>query len=107
MYSLVLKHQNVILQERIILHMMHLLIFCKDSLQIRMRCEINKQHCPTENDFLIADDTLLDKPYAKKMDLVYHQWSEKQHRIVNGINVSILLWTEGSDRFQLTSEYTI
>ena len=28
-----------------------------------------------ENGFLIADDTLLDKPYAKKMDLVYHQWS--------------------------------
>ena len=34
--------------------------------------------------FLIADDTLLDKPYAKKMDLVYHQWSGKRHQIVNG-----------------------
>lgn len=49
-----------------------------------------------ENGFLIADDTLLDKPYAKKMDLVYHQWSGKQHRIVNGINVCTLLWTNGS-----------
>ena len=49
-----------------------------------------------EKGFLIADDTLLDKPYAKKMDLVYHQWSGKQHRIVNGINVSTLLWTNGS-----------
>jgi Transposase DDE domain len=48
-----------------------------------------------EKGFLIADDTLLDKPYAKKMDLVYHQWSGKQHRIVNGINVSTLLWTDG------------
>ena len=28
-----------------------------------------------EGGFLIADDTLLDKPYAKKMDLVYPQWS--------------------------------
>lgn len=45
--------------------------------------------------FLIADDTLLDKPYAKKMDLVYHQWSGKQHRTVNGINVCTLLWTDG------------
>ena len=49
-----------------------------------------------ENGFLIADDTLLDKPYAKKMDLVYHQWSGKQHRKVNGINVCTLLWTNGS-----------
>ena len=49
-----------------------------------------------QNGFLIADDTLLDKPYAKKMDLVYHQWSGKQHRIVNGINVCTVLWTNGS-----------
>lgn len=49
-----------------------------------------------ENGFLIADDTLLDKPYAKKMDLVYHQWSGKQHRLVNGINICTLLWTNGS-----------
>jgi hypothetical protein len=44
---------------------------------------------------LVVDDTLLDKPYAKKMDLVYHQWSGKHHRVVNGINVCTLLWTNG------------
>jgi hypothetical protein len=49
-----------------------------------------------QNGFLVADDTLLDKPYAKKMDLVHRQWSGKQHRIVNGINVCTLLWTNGS-----------
>jgi len=49
-----------------------------------------------QNGFLIADDTLLDKPYAKRMDLVYHQWSGKQHRTVNGINVCTLLWTDGN-----------
>jgi len=45
--------------------------------------------------FLVIDDTTLDKPYAKNMDLVYHQWSGKQHRLVNGINICTLLWTEG------------
>ena len=49
-----------------------------------------------ESGFLIADDTLLDKPYAKKMDLVYRLWSGKRHQIVNGINVCTLLWTNGS-----------
>jgi hypothetical protein len=57
--------------------------------------EVNRLYSRKEVS-LIADDTLLDKPYAKKMDLVYHQWSGKQHRIVNGINVCTLLWTNGS-----------
>jgi len=30
------------------------------------------------------------------MDLVYHQWSGKQHRLVNGINICTLLWTDGN-----------
>jgi putative transposase len=46
--------------------------------------------------FLVIDDTTLDKPYAKKMDLVYRQWSGKQHSVVNGINIITLLWTDGN-----------
>ena len=46
--------------------------------------------------FLVIDDSTLDKPYAKNMDLVYHQWSGKQHRLVNGINICTLLWTDGT-----------
>jgi putative transposase len=42
---------------------------------------------------LIIDDTTLDKPYAKHMDLVYRQWSGKHHRIVNGINLETVVWT--------------
>ena len=45
---------------------------------------------------LVIDDTTLDKPYAKNMSLVYHQWSGKHHRIVNGINICTLLWTDGN-----------
>jgi hypothetical protein len=49
-----------------------------------------------QNGFLVIDDTTLDKPYAKNMSLVYHQWSGKQHRLVNGINICTLLWTDGN-----------
>ena len=30
---------------------------------------------------LVIDDTTLDKPYSKHMDLVYRQWSGKHHQI--------------------------
>jgi putative transposase len=45
--------------------------------------------------FLIIDDTVLDKPYAKNMDLVYHHWSGKHHRVVSGIDIITTLWTNG------------
>ena len=45
---------------------------------------------------LIVDDTTLDKPYAKKMDLVYPQYSGKHHGVVNGINITTLVWTDGN-----------
>lgn len=45
---------------------------------------------------LIVDDTTLDKPYAKKMDLVYQHYSGKHHSVVNGINITTLVWTDGN-----------
>jgi putative transposase len=44
---------------------------------------------------LIVDDTTLDKPYARKMDLVHRHWSGKHHAVVDGINLVTLLWSEG------------
>ena len=44
---------------------------------------------------LILDDTTLDKPYAKKMELVKRQWSGKHHQTVLGINLLTLLWSDG------------
>lgn len=41
---------------------------------------------------LIADDTTLDKPYARQMDLVSYHWSGKHRRVVKGINLLSLLW---------------
>ena len=44
---------------------------------------------------LVLDDTVLDKPYARKMDWVHHMWSGKHHRVVKGIDLLTLLWTDG------------
>src|SRR5437588_12706439 len=44
---------------------------------------------------LVIDDSTLDKPYAKKMELVTRHWSGKHHAVVSGINLIALLWTDG------------
>jgi hypothetical protein len=45
--------------------------------------------------FLVLDDTFLDKPYVRKMDLVHHMWLGKHHPGVKGIDMLIQLWTDG------------
>lgn len=47
---------------------------------------------------LVIDDTTLDKPYAKKMGLVTWHWSGKHRRVVQGINLISLVWTDGDCR---------
>jgi hypothetical protein len=43
----------------------------------------------------VVDDSTLDKPHARHMDLVYRHWSGKHKRTVWGINLITLLWTDG------------
>jgi len=51
-----------------------------------------------ETGILVIDDSTLDKPYAHKMGLVTSHWSGKHGRVVMGINLISLLWTEGQAR---------
>ncbi len=44
---------------------------------------------------LVLDDAALDKPYARKMDLVHHMLLGKHHAVVKGIGLLTLLWTDG------------
>jgi len=44
---------------------------------------------------LILDDSTLDKPYARQIELVGWHWSGKHHAVVKGINLLTLLWTDG------------
>lgn len=48
-----------------------------------------------ERGLLVLDDTTLDKPYARKIELVTRHWSGKHGQVVLGINLLTLLWTEG------------
>jgi putative transposase len=54
---------------------------------------------------LVIDDTVIDKPHARKMELVGDHWSGKHHRVVRGINLVTVLWTDG-DR-HLPCDYRI
>lgn len=44
--------------------------------------------------YLILDDSVLDKPYAEKIALVRKQYSGNHHRVVKGIDLVNLLWTD-------------
>lgn len=44
---------------------------------------------------LIIDDSVLDKPHAEFIDLVGRHFSGKHHRVVQGIDLVTLLWTDG------------
>ncbi len=48
---------------------------------------------------LVIDDCTTDKPYAKHIDLVTNHWSGKHHKVVRGINLVTLLWTDGDRKF--------
>lgn len=47
---------------------------------------------------LNVDDSTLDKPYSKHMDLVTHFWSGKHHRVVKGLNLITLYYTDPQGR---------
>jgi DDE superfamily endonuclease len=44
---------------------------------------------------LVVDDTTLDKPYARAIELVSRHWSGKHRQVVQGINLVTLLWSDG------------
>lgn len=44
---------------------------------------------------LVLDDSTLDKFYARKIGLVTRHWSGKHRRVVQGINLITLLWSDG------------
>jgi putative transposase len=56
--------------------------------------EVKKLISPKKG-YLIIDDTVLDKPYSKKIGFVRYQWSGKHHRTVKGIGLISLVWTDG------------
>lgn len=54
-----------------------------------------KQFVRLDRGILVIDDSTLDKSYAMKMDLVGYHWSGKHKRVVKGISLQSLIWTDG------------
>lgn len=48
-----------------------------------------------EGGLLELDDSTLDKPYAKQIELVCRHWSGKHYKTVRGINLLTLMWSDG------------
>src|SRR6266496_1248334 len=48
----------------------------------------------TKGGYLVIDDSVIDKWYAKEIPLVQRQYSGTHHRLVDGIGVVSLLWTK-------------
>ena len=57
-----------------------------------------QQLVPSQGGVLVVDDTTLDKPYAREIEQVTWHWSGKHHRVVRGINLVSLVWSDGTAR---------
>lgn len=57
--------------------------------------------------YLALDDSVQDKRYAKKMALVYRQYSGAEHGVVDGIGVVNLLHTNGQDHGFYPIDYRV
>jgi putative transposase len=63
----------------------------------RLWAEAEKQ-VDRDKGCLIIDDSTLDKLYSREIELVTRHWSGKHRRVIQGINLITLLWTDG-DRY--------
>jgi hypothetical protein len=54
-----------------------------------------RPHVRTADGVLVLDDAVLDKPFARHMGLVGYHWSGRHNRVVRGIDLLTLLWTDG------------
>jgi len=48
-----------------------------------------------ENSYLIVDDSIQDKRYSRKIELVKNQYSGAEHGLVNGIGIVNLVHSDG------------
>jgi hypothetical protein len=70
-------------------------MLCREDLTPESVWEAAKSLVDVKRGYLIVDDTVLDKPYAQKMELVRWQWSGLHHDVVKGIGLITLLWSDG------------
>jgi len=51
------------------------------------------------NGWLVLDDTVIDKIHSEKIETTHFQWSGKHRKVVKGIGLITLVWTDGANTF--------
>src|SRR5262245_21118857 len=51
--------------------------------------------------YLLVDDTVVEKPYARLLSEAAWVWASKQRKVVFGVSVVLLVWTDGQGRIPL------
>ena len=51
--------------------------------------------------YLIVDDTVVAKPYARLLGEAAWVWSNKERKVLLGVSVALLVWTDGQVRIPL------
>ena len=51
--------------------------------------------------YLLVDDTVIEKPYARLLGEAGWVWSSKQRKVVFGVSIVLLVWTDGQVRIPL------
>ena len=57
--------------------------------------------------YLIFDDTVVSKPYAKKMELVRRQWSGSEQRVIDGIGIVTCVYVNPKTHAYWVIDYRI
>ena len=55
--------------------------------------------------YLVGDDTVIAKPFARENELAYYQYSGQKHGVVNGIGLINLLWSSGAGEDYIPLDY--
>jgi DDE family transposase len=51
--------------------------------------------------YLLVEDTVVEKPYARLLGEAAWVWSSKQRKVVFGVSLVLLVWTDGQVRIPL------
>jgi hypothetical protein len=57
--------------------------------------------CTVAGGYLIVDDTVVAKPYARLLEEAAWVWSNKDRTVLFGVSLVLLVWTDGQIRMPL------
>ena len=62
---------------------------------------ITKLNIDWAQGWLMIDDTVIEKPFAKNIECSYWQYSSKNADFITGISLTVLLWSDGKQNIPI------